>query len=97
MARDHRLGPGGRLPLEEVVADPPDLIVLANTPDEFRSTVGDNLRHPAFAYVVRGRPHMQLPMPRWLCATPAIADAVEQLGIERRALIAAPSKSKPLP
>jgi iron complex transport system substrate-binding protein len=97
MARDHRLGPGGRLPLEEIVADPPDLIVLANSPDEFRSTVGDNLRHPAFAHVVKSRPHMQLPMPLWLCATPAIAGAVEQLGAERRALIAAQSKSKPTP
>jgi iron complex transport system substrate-binding protein len=97
MARDHRLGPGDRLPLEEVVADPPDLILLANTPDEFRSIVGDNLRHPAFTYVVSGRPHMQLPMPLWLCATPAIADAVEELGAQRRLLIEARSKSKATP
>jgi iron complex transport system substrate-binding protein len=89
MARDRRLGPGGRLPLEEIVANPPDLIVLANSPDEFRSTVGDNLRHPAFAHVVNSRPHMQLPMPLWLCATPRIADAIEELGLKRRELIEA--------
>lgn len=97
MASDHHLGPGGRLPLEEIVANPPDLILLANTPDEFRSIVGDNLRHPAFAHVVNNRPHMQFPMPLWLCATPRIADAVEELGAKRRALIDTRSKSKPAP
>src|SRR5262249_20834132 len=51
IARDVPLGPGGRLPLEEVVAHPPEFVVLANTPNEFRSTAGDNLRHPAFASV----------------------------------------------
>jgi iron complex transport system substrate-binding protein len=88
MARSRALGPGGRLPLEEVVTDPPDLLVLANTPEEFRSTVGDNLRHPAFQALVASRRHMQLPMPMWLCATPEIAGAVEELARERRALIA---------
>ena len=97
MARDRRLGPAGRLPLEEIVANPPDLIVLANSPEEYRSIVGDNLRHPAFAHVVNSRPHMQLPMPLWLCATPRIADAVEELGVQRRALIEAGSKSKAAP
>jgi iron complex transport system substrate-binding protein len=87
MARNRQLGPGGRMPLEEIVADPPDLMVLANTPDEFRSTVGDNLRHPAFEAVVKSRPHMQLAMPLWLCATPRIADAVAELGAKRRALL----------
>jgi iron complex transport system substrate-binding protein len=89
MARDVPLGPGGRLPLEEVVAHPPDLLVLANTPDEFRSIVADNLRHPAFASVVARRPHIELPLPQWLCATPRIADAVEELSAKRRELLAA--------
>ena len=76
------------MPLEEIVADPPDLIVLANTPGAFRSTVSDNLRHPAFASVVQSRPHMSIAMPLWLCATPQIADAVEELAQKRRELIA---------
>lgn len=87
VARDRPLGPGGRLPLEAIVADPPDLVVLANAADEFRSTVGDNLRHPAFADVIANRPHMQIPMPLWLCATPKMAEAVEELGVMRRALL----------
>jgi iron complex transport system substrate-binding protein len=88
MARDRGLGPGGRLPLESLVADPPDLLVLANSPEEFRSTVGDNLRHPAFAHMMSQLPYMQLPMSMWLCATPSIADAVDELGAKRRALLA---------
>jgi len=87
VARDRALGPGGRMPLEELIADPPDLVVLANAPDAFRSVVGDNLRHPAFEALVAHRPHMQLPMPLWLCATPQIAAAVEELGAKRRALL----------
>lgn len=87
VARDRPLGPGGRLPLEAIVADPPDLVVLANAADEFRSTVGDNLRHPAFVDVIANRPHMQIPMPLWLCATPKMAEAVEELGVMRRALL----------
>jgi iron complex transport system substrate-binding protein len=89
VARERPLSPGSRLSLEEIVADPPDLVVLANTPEAFRSVVGDNLRHPAFEALVRTRPHMELPMPLWLCATPQLAEAVEELGKMRKALIAA--------
>ena len=92
VARDRPLGPGGRLPLEEIVADPPDLVVLANAPDEFRSTVGDNLRHPAFAEVIAKRPHMRIEMPLWLCATPQIAGAIEELGAMRRSLLRSGAK-----
>jgi iron complex transport system substrate-binding protein len=88
VARDVPLGPGGRLPLESIVADPPDLIVLPDTADAFRSIVGDNLRHPAFTSVVASREHIKLAMPQWLCATPRIVDAVEELGAKRRALLA---------
>ena len=41
------LGPGGQFPLELLVADPPDLIVLSGPVDEYRTVVADNLRHPA--------------------------------------------------
>ena len=97
MARDVTLGPGGRMPLEEVVADPPDLVVLPDTTDALRSIVTDNLRHPAFASIVASHQHIELPMPQWLCATPKIADAVEQLGAARRALLAAEDSPERVP
>jgi len=88
LARELPLGPAGRLPLETLVAKPPDVIVLGNAPDDFRSIVGDNLRHPAFAEMMRTRPTIDLPMSRWLCGTPAIAASVEELGRAREAIAA---------
>lgn len=79
LARDLQLGAGGRLPLEQLVATPPDLIVLANAPNDFRTVLADNLRHPALRQVMARRPSVHLPMPLWMCATPRIADAVEIL------------------
>lgn len=88
VARGIELGPGGRLPLEMIVTHPPDLIVMANQPNEFRSVVGDNLRHPAFTAVAARRHRLALPMPYWLCPTPKIADAIEKLARIRQAIIA---------
>jgi len=88
LARDVPLGPAGRLPLEALVADPPDLVVLANAPDDFRTVLADNLRHPAFADLIRRRPHVHLPMPLWMCATPKTADAVELLAAMKKTGVA---------
>ena len=89
IARDRQLGPAGRLPLEALVASPPDLIVLANAPGDFKTVLGDNLRHPAFADLLRRRPNVHLPMPLWMCATPKIAEAVEILASMKRTGVAA--------
>lgn len=83
------LGPGGRLPLETFLAHPPDLVVLANDPEAFRTVTADNLRHRAFRDLLARRRHVHIPMPLWLCGTPAIATAVEELGRERARLIEA--------
>ncbi len=88
IARDRQLGPAGRLPLEALVASPPDLIVLANAPGDFKTVLGDNLRHPAFADLLRRRPNVHLPMPLWMCATPKIAEAVEILASMKRTGVA---------
>ncbi len=73
------LGPGGQLPLEALVANPPDLIVLSGPIDEYRTVVADNLRHPALTELMRTRKTATLPWRLWLCATPHLADAVERL------------------
>ena len=79
LARDLNLGRTGRLALEDLITAPPDLIVLANAPDDFNTVLADNLRHPAFLQLLQRRPHVHLPMPYWMCATPKIAEAVEIL------------------
>ncbi len=67
----------------------PTCIVLANTPDEFRSTVGDNLRHPAFEALVQSRPHMQACRCRCGCARRRRSPAPSRSSAsERRALLA---------
>jgi iron complex transport system substrate-binding protein len=86
LARELALGPAGRLPLETLVANPPDLVVLATAPDAFRTVAADNLRHPALAAVLAERPHVLLGMPDWLCGTPRAARAVEALARWRGAL-----------
>ena len=88
LARELPLGPAGRLPLETLVANPPDLTVLATAPDAFRTVAADNLRHPALAAVLAERPHVLLGMPDWLCGTPRVARAVEALAGWRRTLAA---------
>lgn len=89
LAREMTLGPAGRLPLEELVSAPPDLIVLGNGPGDFKTVLADNLRHPAFTLLLNKRPHVHLPMPLWMCATPRIADAVEILASMKATGVAA--------
>lgn len=79
LARELKLGAGGRLPLEQLLTSPPDLLVLANAADDFRTVLADNLRHPALQQAMSRRPSVHLPMPYWMCATPKIAEAVEIL------------------
>ena len=74
------------MPLETLVADPPDLIVRANSARDFRTVLGDNLRHPAFKALEKGRPSIHMPMNEWLCGTTRIIKAVERLAAARDAL-----------
>ena len=87
LAADLQLGSGGTLPLEALVATPPDLLVLSGPVDEHRTVVADNLRHPALAAVRRERASIVLPWRTWLCGTPYVAEAVEGLSRARSTLL----------
>jgi iron complex transport system substrate-binding protein len=84
LAREIQLGVAGRLPLEQLVTSPPDLLVLANAADDFQTVLADNLRHPALKQLMKQRPSVHLPMPYWMCATPKIAEAVEILAAMKK-------------
>jgi iron complex transport system substrate-binding protein len=86
VARYAKLGPAGRMPLEKLISDPPDVIVRANAASDFRTVLGDNLRHPAFRELEAARPSVHIPMNEWLCGTPRIVQAVERLAVAREAL-----------
>ena len=80
------LGAGGTLPLETLIANPPDLIVLSGPTDEYRTVTADNLRHPALTALRRERASVIVPWRFWLCGTPYIAEAVTRLSKARASL-----------
>ena len=89
MSADYRLTRGGQVPLELLVARPPDLLVLASNIEEYRTALADNLRHPVIRLLRQRGASLELPWRHWLCGTPHIADAIERLaearaGIEAR-------------
>jgi iron complex transport system substrate-binding protein len=85
-ARDYPLAPNGRVPLELLVAEPPDLLLLASRGEDYATAAADNLRHPALARLRRERASLELPWQLWLCGTPHIAEAIEKLASARSAL-----------
>lgn len=82
----------GQTDLETIVTTPPELMVLATRPEDYLTTVGDNLRHPALQAMMRRIPSIVLPWPLWLCGTQHIATAIERLAEARTAL---PARSMP--
>lgn len=82
-ATAYRLTRGGQVPLELLLADPPDLLVLSSASGEYRTVLADNLRHPAIAILRREHASIELPWRHWLCGTPHIVEAVEKLAAAR--------------
>jgi len=84
-ARDLVRGKSGRVPLELIVRHPPDVLVMANAPEDFKTVLADNLRHPVLDTLTKNRPVVSLPMWSTLCGTPYVVTAVERLVAARRA------------
>ena len=79
MSAAYRLSRGGQVPLESLIAKPPDLLVLASQEDDYRTALADNLRHPIIRRLRERGASVALPWRFWLCGTPHIADAIERL------------------
>jgi iron complex transport system substrate-binding protein len=90
LARDYQLTRSGQVPLELLVASPPDLLVLSSASNAYRTTAAENLRHPALDKIRRTHASLELPWQLWLCGTPHIADAIERLAAARESLGVAP-------
>ena len=84
-AADYAANAAGTIPLEAIVARPPDLLVLGQSPGDYRTVRADNLRHPALAALLRTVPHASLPQNLTLCATPRVTDAIKILAAQRSA------------
>lgn len=83
---DRHMSAAATVPLEALVARPPQLIVLVGAADEFRSAAADNLRHPALRWLLQQRASIRIPRALWLCGSPHVADAVVRLAIAARKL-----------
>jgi iron complex transport system substrate-binding protein len=79
MSAAYRLSRGGQVPLESLIAKPPDLLVLASQEDDYRTALADNLRHPIIRRLRERGASVELPWRFWLCGTPHIAEAIERL------------------
>lgn len=79
MSAAYRLSRGGQVPLESLIAKPPDLLVLASQEEDYRTALADNLRHPIIRRMRERGLWVELPWRFWLCGTPHIADAIERL------------------
>jgi iron complex transport system substrate-binding protein len=79
LARDYPLTRNGQMPLELLVASPPDLLVLSSASNAYPTPAADNLRHPALRQLRRTHAALELPWQLWLCGTPHIAEAIERL------------------
>jgi len=83
LAGERGLAGDAALPLEALVANPPQLIILDATPDTYRSVAADNLRHPALRQLIERVATVQIAAPLWLCANPRTIEVVEQLAALR--------------
>jgi iron complex transport system substrate-binding protein len=83
LAREYPLTRNGQVPLELLVVSPPDLLVLSSARNAYPTPAADNLRHPALSKLRRTHAALELPWQRWLCGTPHIADAIEELATAR--------------
>lgn len=85
LAAEQGIDGEGYLPLERIVADPPDLIVLGNGFEHYRSITADNLRHPALHRLFGRVPHVVLPQALLMCDTPHVIEAIERIAAARTA------------
>jgi iron complex transport system substrate-binding protein len=80
------VGVSGSVPLETLLSNPPELLVLSGPADEYRTVVAESLRHPALATILAERPSVMVPWRYWLCGTHYASEAIERLADSRRHL-----------
>ncbi len=76
----------GRVPLEQLVIRPPDVLVLSFFEDTNPSLLDGFGRHPLFRELLEASPVIRVPAAPWACAGPYLLDAAEYLAQERTRL-----------
>jgi iron complex transport system substrate-binding protein len=78
---------GGTVPLERLVADPPDYLLMGASDREAVDQGSAFLRHPALARAVPPERRLVLPDRLTICGGPATPDAIDALAAEVRAKV----------
>lgn len=81
-----RLNGVGRLPLEKIVSDPPDAILLGDEGTERNSLSAETLAHPALRKLRATLPTLIVPDRLWLCGLTNTGEAVRRLAAFRASL-----------
>lgn len=79
IAKPVQLSPQGTLTLERLLMLEPDMIVLGHIPENYKTVLADNLRHPALGKFFNKHALISVPEPLWICGTPTVLDAAELL------------------
>ena len=67
------------LPLERLIADPPDVLIIDNSYEDSPTLAQSLLGHPVLSRLGEGTLRVKLPNRLWLCGTPDVVRAVELL------------------
>jgi len=73
----------GRIPLERLIENPPDVIIMTFFDTSDPSLLDGFGRHPRFRELIETTPIITVPAAPWLCAGPYLLDAAEYLAAER--------------
>ena len=76
----------GQLPLEKIVGDPPDAILLGDDGTERNSLAAEALAHPALRMLESTLPTLIVPDRLWLCGLANTGEAVRRLAAFRASL-----------
>ncbi len=76
----------GRVPLEQLVENPPDVLVLSFFETADPSLLDGFGRHPLFRRLLKTTPVIMVPAAPWVCAGPYMIEAAERLDLERARL-----------
>jgi iron complex transport system substrate-binding protein len=87
-AASYPLSRAGQVSLEVLLADPPDLLILARAAAAYRTPLVDNLRHPALSDFAARHPTLELPWRLWLCGSVHSLAVIEELAAARARLAA---------
>lgn len=91
LAVKYGIGQTGLVSLETLLEDPPDLVLVTGDAKEYATVLADNLRHPAFAALLKHSRMFYVPRPLAICEIPKVNRLVDDLISTREEIVAARS------